>query len=295
MFTSEHFMSLDVSDGKGAFVFKKIKVGLWVFILLFMVGNQEISFAGTIDKWVKEFQPSALTKQEQKNEFEWFAKAAKPYRGMEIKSCAEGIPTHKWEAAVLAKAFTEITGIKVSVDIIGEGEVVNRMTRQMETNEKTYDIYINDADLIGTHLRADSALDFKAYIKGEGKAVTNPRLDLPDFLNCEFGQDYEGHQLQIPDQQFANLYWFRHDWFSNPTYMAEFKKKYGYTLGVPLNWQAYEDIAEFFTGKTIDGKKGIRPHGLREKICRARVAIHRCLALHGRCRGQGAAQRPTGG
>lgn len=21
---------------------------------------------------------------------------------------------------------------------------------------------------------------------------------------------------QLPDQQFANLYWFRYDWFSNP-------------------------------------------------------------------------------
>ena len=31
---------------------------------------------------------------------------------------------------------------------------------------------------------------------------------------------------------------------------------YGYDLGVPLNWSAYEDIAEFFTNdvKTIDGK-----------------------------------------
>jgi len=65
----------------------------------------------------------------------------------------------------------------------------------------------------------------------------------------------KGNQLQIPDQQFANLYWFRYDWFTNPTFMKEFKDKYGYVLGVPINWAAYEDIAEFFTGKTIDGQK----------------------------------------
>ena len=97
-------------------------------------------------------------------------------------------------------------------------------------------------------------MNFSEYMTGEGKNVTNPYLDLDDFLNLEFGQDYEGNQLQIPDQQFANLYWFRYDWFTNPEFMQEFKEKYDYELGVPLNWEAYEDIAEFFTGKEIDGQ-----------------------------------------
>ena len=62
---------------------------------------------------------------------------------------------------------------------------------------------------------------------------------------------------QLPDQQFANLYWFRYDWFQRPDYKAKFKAKYGYDLGVPVNWSAYEDIAEFFTNdvKEIDGVK----------------------------------------
>lgn len=224
-------------------------------MMLLLAAHPGRAEAGKIETWAKALQPSALSRQDQQDELAWFARTAAPYKGMEIRACAEGISTHKWEAAVLAKAFTEITGIKVRVDIIGEGEVVNRMTRQMETNEKQYDIFVNDADLIGTHLRADSALDFKAFIKGEGASVTNPGLDLDDFLNLEFGQDYEGHQLQLPDQQFANLYWFRYDWFTNPQFKKEFKARYGYELGVPINWQAYEDIAEFFTGKTIDGKK----------------------------------------
>ena len=37
--------------------------------------------------------------------------------------------------------------------------------------------------------------------------------------------------------------------------MKQFKDEYGYDLGVPVNWSAYEDIAKFFTGKTIDGRK----------------------------------------
>ena len=48
---------------------------------------------------------------------------------------------------------------------------------------------------------------------------------------------------------------FRYDWFNDEKNKADFKAKYGYDLGVPVNWSAYEDIAEFFTGREIDGKK----------------------------------------
>lgn len=235
---------------------KKVSLFLMVAVVVGLM-VQSAAFAvdqAVLNKWLEEFQPSAISREDQIKELEWFAKAAEPYKGMEIKSVAEGIRTHKYEAEVLAEAFEEITGIKVTHDIIGEGEVVDRVQRQIQTGRKLYDIYVNDADLIGTHLRADSALNFTEYIGGEGKDVTNPYLDLDDFLNLEFGQDYDGNQLQIPDQQFANLYWFRYDWFTNPDFMAEFKDKYGYDLGVPLNWAAYEDIAEFFTGKEIDGQ-----------------------------------------
>ncbi|MBT3480384.1 MAG: carbohydrate ABC transporter substrate-binding protein [Opitutales bacterium] len=219
-------------------------------------GNKEpdTNPSASIDDWIEQFQPSALSKEEQRAELEWFAKAAAPYIGMEIKSVAEGIKTHQWESEVLAKAFFDITGIKVTHDIIGEGEIVDRIQRQIQTNRKLYDIYVNDADLIGTHLRLDSALNLSEFIQGDGKGVTNPMLDLDDFLNLEFGQDYEGNQLQLPDQQFANLYWFRYDWFARDDLKTAFKSKYGYELGVPLNWQAYEDIAEFFTGREIDGQ-----------------------------------------
>ena len=65
----------------------------------------------------------------------------------------------------------------------------------------------------------------------------------------------DGKLWQLPDQQFANLYWFRKDWFDRQDLKDQFKAKYGYDLGVPVNWSAYEDIAKFFSEdvKEIDG------------------------------------------
>ena len=94
------------------------------------------------------------------------------------------------------------------------------------------------------------------YMAGEGKEFTNPGLDLKDFIGTKFTTAPDGKLYQLPDQQFANLYWFRADLFARKDLQDKFKAKYGYDLGVPLNWSAYEDIAEFFTNdvKTIDGK-----------------------------------------
>src|SRR3954466_8543738 len=75
----------------------------------------------TIQKWIdSEFQPSTLSKEEQLKELQWYAKAAEPFKGMEINVVSETITTHEYESKTLAKAFTEITGIKIKHDIIQE-------------------------------------------------------------------------------------------------------------------------------------------------------------------------------
>ncbi len=228
-----------------------IVIALVVMILSPGIAIAQDKYETAIEKWVDEFQPSALSRDQQVEELRWFYEVSKPFRGKKITSVAEHIKTHYWERDLLAKAFEEITGIQVDHEIIGEGEVVRRITQQMMTGRHIYDIYVNDADLVGTHLRLNKIVDLGAYMQGEGQPYTNPYLDLPDFLNLEFGQDYDGNQLQIPDQQFANLYWFRYDWFSDEATQQAFHERYGYDLGVPLNWAAYEDIAEFFTGRTM--------------------------------------------
>ena len=208
------------------------------------------------ERWINsEFQPSALSKNEQMAEMEWFIKAAEPFKGMEINVLSETIPTHSYESKVLTKAFEEITGIKVNHQLLGEGEVVQAVQTQMQTKRNLYDAYVNDSDLIGTHSRLQLAYNLTDFMAGEGKDVTSPTLDLNDFMGVQFTTGPDGDLYQLPDQQFANLYWFRKDWFDRPELQAAFKKKYGYDLGVPVNWSAYEDIAEFFSNdvKNIDG------------------------------------------
>ena len=53
-------------------------------------------------------------------------------------------------------------------------------------------------------------------MNGEGKDITSPTLDLKDFIGLDFATYVDGKIYGLPDQQFANLYWFRYDWFTRP-------------------------------------------------------------------------------
>ncbi|MFQ3251914.1 MAG: glycerol transport system substrate-binding protein [Loktanella salsilacus] len=194
---------------------------------------------------------STLSRADQEAEMQWFVDAAQPYQGMEINVVSETITTHEYEAQVLAPAFTAITGIKVTHDLIGEGDVVEKLQTQMQSGENIYDAYVNDSDLIGTHWRYQQVRNLTDWMANEGKDVTSPTLNLEDFIGTEFTTAPDGKLYQLPTQQFANLYWFRYDWFNDEQNKADFKETYGYDLGVPVNWSAYEDIAEFFTGRDL--------------------------------------------
>ncbi len=223
-----------------------------------------------INQWISEsFQASTLTRPQQAEEMAWFAQAAKPLEGLEISVLSENLTTHRYESDVLAKAFSDITGIRVTHDLKPEGEVIRQVNLQRIMAVKgRYDAFVTDSDLIGTHSRTGWALALSDYMKGEGRAFTLPTLDLDDFIGLSFVTGPEGKIYQLPDQQFANLYWFRYDWFQRPELRAKFLERYGYELGVPVNWSAYEDIAEFFTlhVKEIDGERvyGHMDYGKRD-------------------------------
>ena len=169
-----------------------------------------------IDKWLDVFSPSTLTRDDQRRELEWFIKAAEPYRGMKINVVSETIDTHVFESKVLANAFTELTGIQLTHDLIQEGDVIEKLQTQMQSDRNIYDAWVNDSDLIGTHFRYGKVVPLSDWMAGEGRNVTLPTLDVEDFIGISFTTAPDGKLYQLPDQQFANLYWFRADWFDRP-------------------------------------------------------------------------------
>ncbi len=156
---------------------------------------------------------------------EWFIQAARPFVEQEINVVSETITTHEYEAQTLARALSEITGIRLRHDLLQEGDVVEKLQTQMQSGRNLYDAWVNDSDLIGTHFRYNQTIALSDYMTGEGRDVTNPMLDVEDFIGRSFGTAPDGKLYQLPDQQFANLYWFRQDWFQRADLRQRFRRR----------------------------------------------------------------------
>ena len=59
----------------------------------------------------------------------------------------------------------------------------------------------------------------------------------------------------VPAMPDALGWVYRKDWFARPELQAEFRRKHGRTLAPPKTWTELKQVAEFFQGRTIDGKE----------------------------------------
>src|SRR5213075_412063 len=107
--------------------------------------------------------------------------------------------THQYESRVMARAFYDITGIKVVHDAIPEGDLVVRIQTEMATGRPSgYDMYVNDSDSIGAHYRYGVTVPLSDFMLGEGRDVTLPTLDVHDFIGRSFGTGPDGKLYQLP-------------------------------------------------------------------------------------------------
>src|ERR1700684_707865 len=119
--------------------------------------------------------------------------------------------------------------------------LVSKIAAETAWGKPIYDFWMNDSDHIGTHPRFNDIVDgsLTDFMANDAKDITSPTLDLNDFIGLSFATYVDNKIYGLPDQQFANLYWFRYDWFQRPEIKAGFKQKYGYELGLAVNSSAY--------------------------------------------------------
>jgi glycerol transport system substrate-binding protein len=128
---------------------ERVKLGMsaLAFAAALACGHAAWADEAAAKKWIdNEFQPSSLSKDKQMAEMKWFIDAAAKLKAKgvtEINVVSETITTHEYESKTLAKAFEEITGIKVKHDIIQEGDVVEKLQTSMQSGKSIYDGWIS--------------------------------------------------------------------------------------------------------------------------------------------------------
>jgi len=153
----------------------------------------------------------------------------------------------------LSKDFEKQSGVDMKFEFVPWPNFADRMLNELNSNGKLCDLMIGDSQWIGGAAENGQYLKLNDFFKANG-------ISMSDFIPATV-TGYAEWPKNTPNYWALPAYadvvgWtYRKDWFSRPEFKTEFKKKYGYDLGVPKDLAQLKDIANFFQGREIDGKK----------------------------------------
>ena len=153
----------------------------------------------------------------------------------------------------LTKEFTAETGINVNFEFVPWPNFADRMLNELNNKGKTFDLLIGDSQWIGAGAVYGHYVKLNDFFDKEGISMS----DFSPATVYAYSTWPKGSEnyYALPAMGDALAWAYRKDWFDRPELKSEFKKKHGYDLGVPANWNQLHDMCSFFQGREIDGQK----------------------------------------
>src|SRR6476659_3423005 len=153
----------------------------------------------------------------------------------------------------LSKDFTAQTKVNMKFEFVPWPNFADRFLNELNSKGKLCDLLIGDSQWIGGSAESGHYVKLNDFFDKEG-------IKMDDFMPAtvvgysEWPKNTPNYWA-LPAMGDALGWTYRKDWFSKPELQAEFKKKYGHDLAPPKTLDELKQIAEFFQGREIDGKK----------------------------------------
>jgi len=153
----------------------------------------------------------------------------------------------------LSKDFTAKTGVEMKFEFVPWTSFADRFLNELNTKGQLCDLLIGDSQWMG--LAAENG----HYVKLNDFFDKN-NIHMTDFMPAtvvgyaEWPKNTPNYWA-LPAMGDAIGWTYRKDWFARPEIQAEFQKKYKRELAPPTTYTELKQIAEFFQGRMIDGKK----------------------------------------
>ena len=153
----------------------------------------------------------------------------------------------------LSKDFTAKTGVKMKFEFVPWTSYADRFLNELNSHSKLCDLIIGDSQWIG------GAAENRHYVKLNDFFDKNG-IKMSDFVPAtvvgysEWPKNTPNYWA-LPAMADAVGWTYRKDWFAKPALRTDFKSKYGRELAPPKNWDEFLQVAKFFQGREIDGKK----------------------------------------
>lgn len=153
----------------------------------------------------------------------------------------------------LSKDFTAKTGTPMKFEFVPWPNFADRMLNELNSHGTLCDVIIGDSQWIGGSAENGHYVKLNDFFDKNG-------ISMDDFMPAtvvgysEWPKNTPNYWA-LPAMGDALGWTYRKDWFARPELKAEFKQKYGRELDVPKTLDELHDIAQFFQGREIDGKK----------------------------------------
>src|SRR5690349_22324994 len=153
----------------------------------------------------------------------------------------------------LSKDFTAKTNIDMKFEFVPWPNFADRMLNELNSKGKLCDLLIGDSQWIGGSAENGHYVKLNEFFGKEG-------IKMDDFVAAtvlgysEWPKNSPNYWA-LPAMADAVGWTYRKDWFSRPEIQSAFKTKYGRDLAPPKTYDELKQIAEFFQGGEIDGKK----------------------------------------
>jgi multiple sugar transport system substrate-binding protein len=153
----------------------------------------------------------------------------------------------------LSKDFTAKTGIGMKFEFVPWTNYADRFLNELNSRGSLCDLLIGDSQWIGGAAENGQYVKLNDFFKKEG-------ISMDDYMPATvtgYSQWPKNtpNYWALPAMGDAVGWTYRKDWFARPDVQKDFKAKYGRDLAVPKTLDELSDIAKFFQGREIDGKK----------------------------------------
>jgi multiple sugar transport system substrate-binding protein len=153
----------------------------------------------------------------------------------------------------LSKDFTAKTGIQMKFEFVPWPNFAARMLNELNSKGKLCDLLIGDSQWIGSAATEGHYVKLNEFFESNG-------IKMSDFMPATvkgYSEWPKGtpNYYALPAMGDAVAFTYRKDWFARPELQKEFQAKYKRALAAPTTWAEFRDVAEFFQGRQIDGKK----------------------------------------
>lgn len=143
---------------------------------------------------------------------------------------------------VTKDAFEAESGIKLDIQKAPFGEYASKILTDAATQAGTYDVVLVETNRLGD-------LDNAGYLVDVTEWVEKYDPDIEDFIFpiSHTASQYNGRYVGLPTDGDVFIFYYRKDLLEDPAEQAAFEEQYGRSLEVPVSYDEYMEVLEFFT------------------------------------------------